>query len=274
MGRRVVTAIIAAATIVFALNAPWPWVMPLVSLVGAGLGLYELGKLLNWGLKTNISAIGATLFLILTLGYVKMSPDIIFLILLALFGIGSCSLFLRKVDRPHPLAWMGIFWLTAPVIGFTALHLYRPPTSPNPVTMLFLCLWAADTFALLAGKAFGKHKMAPSLSPSKTWEGAIGGLLGAVGFGLGTADLFDVPLLVGVIVGVLTGVLGPVGDLFESYMKRRIGVKDSGGVFPGHGGMLDRIDSLLMASIPTCWLMYALHPSVFHVKQFFEALFR
>lgn len=273
MGRRVVTAVVAAATIIYALNAPWAWVMPLISLIGFGFGFYELGKLLNWGLKTNISAAGATLFLILTLGYVRMSLDVIFLILLALFGLGSCSLFLRKVDRPHPLAWMGVFWLAAPVIGFTALHLYRPAT-PNPVTMLFLCLWAADTFALLAGKAFGKHKMAPTLSPSKTWEGAVGGLLGAIGFGVGTADLFDMPIWVAVIVGVVTGILGPVGDLFESYMKRRVDVKDSGGVFPGHGGMLDRIDSLLMASIPTCWLMYALHPSVFHVKQFFEALFR
>jgi phosphatidate cytidylyltransferase len=116
------------------------------------------------------------------------------------------------------------------------------------ILTVILAIWVGDSIALFAGRAFGKRKLAPVISPNKSQEGAIGGLLasmvvGAVSFqsfGLGDWKL-------GLIVGALIGVAGQIGDLAESVLKRQAGVKDSGSVVPGHGGVLDRIDALLFA---------------------------
>ena len=117
------------------------------------------------------------------------------------------------------------------------------------ILLLFAVIWANDTFAMLAGKTLGKHKLSPMISPGKTVEGAVGGLAGGgvaallynnfLSMGLG---LWSVLLLAAVI-----GVVGIFGDLFESVIKRAAGEKDSGTIIPGHGGMLDRIDSLVFA---------------------------
>jgi phosphatidate cytidylyltransferase len=119
---------------------------------------------------------------------------------------------------------------------------------------LYLVLFAtfgSDTSAYFIGKAFGKHKLAPGISPGKTWEGAVAGVVGAVVvcllFKLDTP--LQLPLGYGhaVILGVLISVFGQLGDLVESLLKRNFGAKDSGSIMPGHGGILDRLDSLLFA---------------------------
>ncbi len=120
---------------------------------------------------------------------------------------------------------------------------------------LFFMVWATDTFALLAGHYFGRHKLAPHVSPAKTWEGFFGGLIFTVIAALVFLDavpaIFGIHLHVAwyhaVAIGVLVGVAGPLGDLAESLLKRTTGVKDSGTIVPGHGGILDRMDSLLFA---------------------------
>jgi phosphatidate cytidylyltransferase len=113
---------------------------------------------------------------------------------------------------------------------------------------LFSGVWGFDTGAFFAGHFFGRHKLAPRISPGKTWEGIIGGLLisviAAVVF---TALPMGVPWYLAVLLGLLIGVAATLGDLAESLLKRQTHVKDSGNAFPGHGGFLDRIDSLLFA---------------------------
>lgn len=114
------------------------------------------------------------------------------------------------------------------------------------VGMAFFCTWAADTGAYFAGRAFGKHKMAPKVSPSKSWEGLIGGsLLAAVVGALWAAYGLGVHPLMGAGLGLLIALVAAVGDLSESSLKRYCGVKDSGTLLPGHGGVLDRFDSSL-----------------------------
>lgn len=110
-----------------------------------------------------------------------------------------------------------------------------------------LVTWANDTFAYFIGVTMGRHKLWPRLSPKKTWEGTIGGWLGAavVGSLLAVAMPLPIGYIFGAIVGFLAGVLALFGDLAVSMMKRQVGIKDSGTLFPGHGGMLDRLDSLL-----------------------------
>ena len=119
-----------------------------------------------------------------------------------------------------------------------------------------LTVYAADTGAYAVGRRFGRHPMAPGISPGKSWEGAAGGMAGAVIAAVVLGLLFPVRLQIWQLagIGVILGIVSPLGDLLESKIKRRAGVKDSGGLFPGHGGMLDRLDSLL----PSLMVVYLL----------------
>ncbi len=123
---------------------------------------------------------------------------------------------------------------------------------PNGAAWLLLVLggvWLADSGAYLVGVRLGRHKMTPSLSPKKSWEGLIGGIvIGVIGNGLVAAAL-GLPPIHGAALGLLGAGIGTLGDLSISMVKRQVGVKDSGQLIPGHGGALDRIDSLLFAAI-------------------------
>jgi len=121
--------------------------------------------------------------------------------------------------------------------------------------MLALCvvasIWANDAVAYLVGSRFGVHKMAPRISPKKSWEGFWAGMAGSVAVWviLGVLFLNTVPLPLAVVIGLVEGLMSVVGDLFESRVKRGVGVKDSGNIMPGHGGMLDRSDSVIFGSM-------------------------
>lgn len=129
---------------------------------------------------------------------------------------------------------------------------------------LFLMLWASDTGAYCVGSLIGKHKLAPAVSPGKTWEGSLGGLLTTVCVGLLMAFYFpfqELDSMTGslawVALAILVCVAGTMGDLVESLIKRHLGIKDSGNVLPGHGGLLDRFDSMLFAA-PLAFLFFLL----------------
>ena len=127
---------------------------------------------------------------------------------------------------------------------------YAPPHAPWWLVFFACIVVAADVGAYFAGSRLGKHKLAPAISPGKTWEGVYGALVCAAIIGLAGGWIAHAPagLLVGVIVlALVTVVFSIVGDLFESMMKRHAGVKDSGTLFPGHGGLFDRMDSLVAA---------------------------
>ena len=117
--------------------------------------------------------------------------------------------------------------------------------------LAILTVYAADTAAYTVGRLIGRRPMAPNVSPGKTWEGAAGGMAGAVIAATVLGILSSLPLAVwqAAVIGVILGIVSPAGDLLESKAKRRAGVKDSGSFFPGHGGILDRLDSLLPAFI-------------------------
>lgn len=115
---------------------------------------------------------------------------------------------------------------------------------------------ATDVFAYFAGRTMGGRKLAPSISPGKTWAGLIGGVVAAIVIGWLVARYFGLPPWLGLMGGVMA-VLAQAGDLFESWMKRRAGVKDSGTLLPGHGGVMDRIDGLLPVAVATAAAMLA-----------------
>jgi phosphatidate cytidylyltransferase len=183
--------------------------------------------------------------------------------------------FFRPVEQLMADASASIFCLL--YIGFTLISL--PALRENPegngpslVTFLLCAVWAGDTAALYIGRAWGRHKLAPTLSPNKTWEGtfgSVGGSLLATGVLLGLAQLmqrWDVGWLsysggawwYWMGLAVVVNVAAQVGDLAESALKRSAGVKDSGSLLPGHGGVLDRIDALLIAA-PVLWYVQIFH---------------
>lgn len=126
---------------------------------------------------------------------------------------------------------------------------FAPIVGRNNVLFLLLLVWSSDIGAYVTGRTVGGPRLAPSISPGKTVSGAIGGLLAAVLVGISTAALAsDPPARAGIVAGLL-GMVAQGGDLLESFAKRYFGVKDSGRLIPGHGGLLDRLDALLAAAI-------------------------
>ncbi|SFL72730.1 phosphatidate cytidylyltransferase [Pelosinus propionicus] len=144
-------------------------------------------------------------------------------------------------------------------VGFSHLLLLRYTDSSLYITtsmgtlsmgasylwLAFIGTWANDTFAYFIGSRFGRHKLCPTISPAKTVEGSIGGLLGSILALTLLGLLFRLPVIHSMIMGLAVGIVAPIGDLAESAIKRFAGVKDSGKLLPGHGGILDRFDSIL-----------------------------
>lgn len=142
-------------------------------------------------------------------------------------------------------------------IPYLMMSLFRLLTAADGKVWILLPLlaaWGSDTCALFAGMKFGKHKMAPVISPKKTWEGSVGGLLGSVllvllyGMGAKLIAQVEIPILMCILIGVFGSIAGQIGDLSFSIVKRQTGLKDYGSIFPGHGGVLDRFDSVLFAA--------------------------
>lgn len=162
-----------------------------------------------------------------------------------------------------------LFGVVALYFLFSSLYGIRTTTSPSLdlpygiesgagwLVILLLSIWAGDTAAYFVGRALGRHKMSPSISPNKTWEGAIANLVACIIIATLLCLYAHRPSWVGPALGLTAGVLGQVGDLIESAIKRSAGVKDSGALFPGHGGVLDRIDSLFL-TVPAAWVILVL----------------
>jgi phosphatidate cytidylyltransferase len=141
-------------------------------------------------------------------------------------GISSVAVVMLRMSAPHA------FWL---------------------VVMLFACVWATDTGALVFGNVLGGPKLAPVLSPNKTWAGLFGGIFCAIVAGVVIVAALGGDMVRGALFGLVASLAAHVGDLFESWVKRRVGRKNSGSLIPGHGGVLDRIDSIILAA-PVCAL--------------------
>jgi phosphatidate cytidylyltransferase len=129
------------------------------------------------------------------------------------------------------------------------------PVGRQLVLFTLVLVWAGDMLAYLVGKSLGRVPMAPALSPKKTWEGALGNVLASMIVAVLFARWMQTDVITLLVIAGIANIAGQAGDLIESAYKRGAAVKDSGGLLPGHGGMLDRIDSLILAS-PVVWLLY------------------
>ena len=237
----------------------------------AVLAVYEYVTIVETaGVKAHkVSSVLITVLLIMG-AYFQKSIEISWVVAYICMNLVLAIELFRKEGQPfnnivHTL--MPIFWVAIP---FTLAGVANVPLEhEESVLALFILIWCSDTFAYCGGSLFGKHKMFERISPKKTWEGfAIGGLFtcGAAA-GLSFIPYFSDALLYGastttnvlvwVFFGLIVFVVGTLGDLIESMFKRSYGVKDSGNIMPGHGGMLDRFDSFLFA-MPFCMIYWVL----------------
>lgn len=204
-----------------------------------------------------IGDVAAVLFPLAALGDSMLLTVVIFLFMLA---IGLWYVYTPRARIADVSATLMGPIYTGFMLSSIVLLRDALPGLAGPILTIGVCasLWVSDSFAYLVGKAFGKHKMAPRISPKKTWEGFAGGIAGSVivWLILVLTGLFTFDALFAILCGGLVAVLGVFGDLIESRIKRGVGVKDSGNLIPGHGGMLDRCDSLIFGCITAQLLLY------------------
>lgn len=188
---------------------------------------------------------------------IKIFPYEGVLILLSVVAVFLPELFTRH-ENPVQNIGMGLLSLVWIVLPLSVLFFVWSVQCPAQVLGFFILIWMADTAAYVFGSLFGKHKLAPEISPGKTWEGFLGSCVVTVGLAVGLSYIpffqtAELSVSHWIVVALLTEVFGLLGDLIESMFKRKAGVKDSGNIIPGHGGVLDRVDSILFATLPV-WL--------------------
>lgn len=231
-------------------------VWDVIVVVTAMVSLYEFYKLLSARFDISIWLIMIPGFLILAFTAMQADSTIILLsISLAAFAALFLEVLRRQVSgRSFALRNVGI---TISGIAYVVLpwsFIMTARTREHGVMLLvtiFFCTWSCDVTAYLTGRRFGRTLLCPMVSPKKTWEGFIGGAAASLLCGGFLALLFYFPPLPLLLIGLLCGIAGQIGDLGESVLKREAGVKDSGSVIPGHGGLLDRFDSILVNSTLT-----------------------
>ncbi len=156
------------------------------------------------------------------------------------FIIGG-AFFIATIDRSFRLAW-GVLYCALPVMAL--LYLRQQDNGLLLAFWTMATVWATDIGAYFAGRGIGGPKIAPSISPSKTWAGLAGGMTAALLFAMLLREHFDLPYIL-VLASAPLAIIAQIGDFLESWMKRQAGVKDSGTLIPGHGGILDRVDGLV-----------------------------
>jgi len=221
----------------------WPWLPVLVAAAAAGMGI-EWARLVNGGADRRRVLVVATPLAASILAAFAYPAAACAVAVMGAATVGAQAV--GRTARAPLWAAGGTLWLALGCVSF----LWSAMNGGRATTLWLLVLvWAVDVAAYVAGRSVGGPKLAPVLSPNKTWAGFIGGLVGAGLAGCAAAALTGDTAAVVVPVSVLLGVAAQLGDLVESAAKRRFNVKDTGGLIPGHGGLLDRLDSLLAASL-------------------------
>lgn len=268
---RVITALVLLGLLLPGLfymsQAHWALLMAAV----VGIGAWEWGALLRWsevqrrflGLMLALTCAGISLLAPDAIG-VNAAGDFASSWVITVYAVSAafwCLLTPLWLRARWALGSGSVGLLTGVIVLFPtwlALVQLRIP-GPGILLALFAVVWMADIAAYFSGKKFGKHKLAPNISPGKTWEGAIGAVIGVIIYGLGVrlvSAYAPLGLSLWVLALIAITAVSIIGDLYESMLKRQAGIKDSSNILPGHGGVLDRIDSLTstMPIIALLWL--------------------
>jgi phosphatidate cytidylyltransferase len=256
--KRILTAVIVLPFLIASILIPWLWwlfvLLAAASFVLALWEFYVLAKRLQ--LKpdpvTGFVA-GAALITISIQNQPAVNLLLFLLVVIVLVIATLVSAMLRGAPFDKMIASSGATILGVLYIALLGTHLvlirtgFEPQLSAHLLSFFFLVLMGADSGAYYTGRAIGKHKLAPSISPGKTWEGAVGGVIAALAMAVLAHYWFfrELPLRWMLPLALVMSIVGILGDLVESALKRSASAKDAANILPGHGGLLDRLDSLL-----------------------------
>ncbi len=260
--KRVISSLLGIPLLISAVwfDKPLPWFTVVVALCGL-LAAFEFYNMVNSSQVPTLTGFGLVWVLLFILsphlGYDFVTPSL----LTSAVMLSLVWLTLRRQKEGAFIGWawtiagiVYVGWLLSYLVALRGIEL--PGTEDAGRNLVFLALFttfASDSSAFLVGQALGRHHLAPQISPGKTWEGTIAGVFSAIIVSL----LFTLPTRLGlplgygqaILLGLLVSVFGQLGDLVESLLKRNMGVKDSGKLLPGHGGALDRMDSIVFAGV-------------------------
>ena len=222
------------------------------------LAVIEFCKLVT--LKSTIPLfVSIGLFILFNLSYTNKTNDILILLATLLVTLKAVVFLFDKKNKPIDSLSKYVYligYVALPFILITKLPFVENNYNPKIILSIFILIWVNDTFAFLVGKTFGKHKLFEKVSPKKTIEGFIGGFIFSIITGFILAKyLMLQSYFHWVSIAILASVFGTLGDLVESKFKRIANVKDSGNIMPGHGGVLDRLDSIIFVA-PIVYLFY------------------
>ena len=246
-------ALVLALALSSAFGAPAYFVLISVAIA---LGVFEaVDSLRQTGRRPSLALAAACSLALLVCAYASRPALFAVVLAVALYAGFALSLLPSRGATPaSDVAWtlLVVGWIGGG--GAAATLLLVAPSGRSLLTAFILIAGAGDIGAFFVGRSFGRHKLAPRVSPGKTWEGLAGGLVAALSAGA-VAGIVVEPLELGggLALGALCGLIAPVGDLVESLFKREMGVKDSGRLLPGHGGVLDRLDALIFCA-PAAYL--------------------
>lgn len=191
-----------------------------------------------------------------------ISDLFIFLYVVLLIIYFVASFFIKSEAVNFKYIIVSMIYIAIPFALYSIIELSSEESLPIALG-LFLIIWGNDTFAYLVGSMIGKHKMFPTISPKKSWEGFVGGLIGSLAIGALIYHFSGKSIVIWLLFAVIISLFSTFGDLFESIIKRKFEVKDSGNIIPGHGGMLDRFDSFLFAAPAASAFYWIFWPNFF-----------
>lgn len=252
--KRIATAAVLIPIVVFAIFGGFPWLFLGVIAAIAGVSYFEYASMLKLGLPLTVIGLAAGFLLL------ELPPQLTFLPLVLL----ACAALALPLDSGADAAafhrssamFLGVLYIFG---AFRLIHLLG--LRDRYLLLFALAInWVGDSAAYYFGRAFGKHKMAPRISPGKSWEGALASVLVSTVFFVLVAPRFaGLSRGEAALIAVVGNAVGQIGDLAESALKRSVGVKDSGATLPGHGGMLDRVDSALF-TLPVTYALLTWWP--------------
>ena len=253
------------ALAILAISGLWVggWAFDALVFAAAGFMAYEYGRIvgrLRGDAGLNRTAVIAVVVATALGGYGLLRGNAALgLATIGLVALAAVALRAIAGRTDGNRAGFGVVYIALPCLVIIDLRLIEPQGF-SVVLWMFAVIWTTDTTAYLVGRALGGPKVAPSISPGKTWSGCIGGAIGGVAAGALVASLTNGLVQAAAVAALVVSVAGQAGDLFESRLKRVAGLKDSGNVIPGHGGVLDRLDAVLFAAPVTSMIFYALGP--------------
>lgn len=272
--KRILTALVLIAAVLALIFFGKLWMLTLFAAIIAELAAYEFLQLAAVGAETNHAklriplwwmALGTALAFVVALPNFPVEDQLPVLsaLTLVLFAWNGFRAPLIQILPDTAQGLFGLIYIAYPLTLIPLL--WSKENGPTLVLFLMLSVWVGDTAALYVGRAIGKRKLAPRLSPGKTWAGSIASITGSVLIAFALAEAANAlnargnvllhisePLWQTLILAAILNIAAQLGDLLESAIKRGAGVKDSGNMLPGHGGILDRIDALLVAA-PVLW---------------------